>query len=57
MHDKAKMRLRMADFVRLRSEHAVAGKDHLVTYIDQLIAEMEARIALAEPDAPNPGAS
>lgn len=57
MADAYALRLRLADLARVRDEYVVRQKRHFVAYLDRLIAELEAEIALAEqakPAAPEP---
>ena len=51
------LRLRLADLARVRAEYVARQKRYFVAYLDRLIAEVEAEIALAEqakPAAPKP---
>lgn len=43
--DAPDLKLRLADLVRLRADHAAQGKWQLVTYLDALIREIELEIA------------
>lgn len=58
LSDVATLRLRLADLVRLRDEHATQGRTHFVAYLEAIIAETEAALALAEqPEPPTPDAT
>lgn len=46
--DVAALKLRLADMMRLRARYTVQGKLHLVTYLNHVIADLEAEIAVAE---------
>lgn len=56
MGDLSSLRVRLADLTRLRAEYEAVGKRHLVGYLDHMIADIEAEIALLDcpPTDPQP---